>query len=511
MSNLSEHFHLLKTGHTVYNLDTTCFSDEELHVATSLQGVVAQKEAQISLSIPEDWKNAMISMYGTEFIQLEGLWEAVEKFKPFLNGIVTYSDASQINIAATVAGAYGYLTVSKELLPEAIKLGLKVKAEAGVDYISEYDAFKKCKHLLCGKFVCHQIPSNPALRDLAIAVKAPIYTSSESKDELLEIYDWAEDLGAVIGWYYDEVAGVGLSSQHGLMTLPSDHAYNLSLFSGLEPREQKQKPIKRLERPGEKVHYVTFLLSDGDNLQVHTNNYRLHNFASKRRGEIPYGFTTSPSMYNMAPIINSYYYERETENDDFLAAVSGVGYCNPALLPKDLLLKYAELSGEFMGKSDIVNTVLLMDTPEHMLIDQNEHSINNLYDITAAFSAQPQIEGGFMYFGGYYCPDLVPGCVFWNNGKPFNGIRETLWHGSNISKEEYCKNLANKINSYPKNPSVIEGYTAINVQYWQYYYDEVADFVKLFDKDVVVVTPREFIDIMKRNVSDKTTKLYLDK
>lgn len=496
----------MKPADTVYNLLTDHLTKEETYMAVSLQGIVAQTAAQISIRVPADFRQTMEENYHITFIDTEDVWALVERFLPLLNGAVVYEDTAHINRACMVSGAYGYLAVHQSLLPKVQALGLEVKQNASVDYASEFDAFLRCRDHLDNTYVCHQLPGNPALRDYAIAARAPLYAGTDP-EELAQIYDWVKDTGAVLGWYYDEVSGVGNASRHGLMTIPSDHAWNLSLYAALPAGVQKQKPYAP-KATGKKVHYVTFLLSDGDNVQVHVNNYRTHNFASKRRGTIPYGWTTSPSMYDIAPLVNPWYYDRQTENDYFLAAVSGVGYCNPALLPKNVLSSYAQLSAEYMHKSDIHSTVLLMDSPEEQLINPEETKINSLYAITEAFSACEGIDGGFLYYGNLYCPVKTPGAVFWNHGKPFNAIRETLWHDGD--KQEYMKNLAQRINSYPKDPTIPEGYTAINVQYWQYYYDEVADFAAMLDEDVVVVTPGEFLKLMTEQITCKETKLYLD-
>ena len=500
-------FFKTKFSRRVFNLITDNMTNEEKYSAVSLQGVVAQTSACISLDIPEDFRKYTEEKYGVVFIDIYNIWEVANFFKERINGIIIYDGIEDVNKACTAAAAYGCWALDSKLAEKAVKLGFDIKLNATKEYSSEYDAFVKCRSLLNNDYVCHQLPGNSALRDYAIAAKAPLY-SENNKKELTEIYNWVKDAGAVLGWYYDEVSGVGFASEHGLMTLPSDHAKNLSFYAALPSLPQAQKPFIKREEKGKKVHYVTFILSDGDNVQVHVNSYRNHNYASEKRGSIPYGWTTSPAMYDIAPLINNWYYEHQTGNDNFLAAVSGVGYCNPALLPKTVLKKYAEITAEYMKKSGIYNTVLLMDSPEEKLIDPKETGINNIYEITKAFSEQEGIEGGFLYYGNLYRPVKTPGAVFWNKGKPFNAIRETLWNSGD--KNSYMRALANKINGYVRDPSVIEGYTAINVQYWQYYFDEVIKFTEMLDDDIIVVTPQEFLEIMKENIREKTNKIHLN-
>lgn len=511
----TDYFHDLTTADTVYEIDA---SDEELWTAVSLQGILAQKEARIIINPPEDWKNIMISDYGIEFVSI-GLWDAVEKFKGELNGIVTFqkydaasSDlypeiSSSSNKACMLSAMEQYLMVEESLLEKAESLGLEKKADAVTDYEREIDIFREYKDEMNSKYIVQQAYDNTGVRDLGIALKAPFFAASD-EDELREIYEWVDDCGVSLGWHNEEVAGVGMASQYGIMTLPSDHAANLSVYAGLPNEKLRQKPYIARERDSKNTHYVTFLLSDGDNLQLHVNSYRTGNFASSVRGSIPFGWSTSPSLASMAPNIQKWYYKEATNNDDFIAAVSGVGYVNPALMPAESLKKYTQITADYMRQNDIATTVLLMDTPEEMLIDPEETQINTLFDITKDFAEHKAIKGGFLYYGNLYCPVRTPGAVFWNYGKPFVAIRETLWGQG--EKSQAMEKMAYRINHYTKDATKVEGYTAINVQYWEYSIDDVAKMVEMFDDDVVVVTPREFVDIMSRNVTDKTTKLELD-
>lgn len=513
--DFQDYFHDLKTGDTVYEISAT---GKEQWTAVSLQGILAQKEGRIIVNPPADWKEIMISDYNIKFIDID-LWDAVAKFKGELKGIVTYQEfdegssdlyperASSSNKASMISAMEQYLMVEEELLPKAEQAGLRKKADAVNDYDREIDVFHKYKNKMNKKYIVQQRYDNPGVRDLGIALKAPFFAASD-EGELREIFEWMDDCGVTLGWHNDEVSGVGLASQYGIMTLPSDHAANLSIYAGLPKETLRQKPYIARERESKKTHYVTFLLSDGDNLQLHVNSYRKGNFASPKRGEIPFGWSTSPSLWSMAPNIQKWYYKNATPNDDFIAAVSGVGYTNPALMPKKSLQKYADITGDYLYQNDIATTVLLMDTPEDMLTNPNETGINNLWDITKAFSRHPATKGGFLYYGYLYCPVNTPGAVFWNNNKPFVSIRETLW--SDGQKTEAMEKMAYRINHYTKDATKVEGYTAINVQYWQYSIEDVAKMVAMLDDDVVVVTPREFIDIMSRNVTDKTTKLELD-
>ena len=75
-------------------------------------------------------------------------------------------------------------------------------------------------------------------------------------------------------------------------------------------------------------------------------------------------------------------------------------------------------------------------------------------------------------------------------------MRETLW---NANVEE----MAKRINSYAKDPTTIEGYTAINLHPWSMSYADAVKLVSLLDENVVVVTADDFIRLITENVPQK--------
>ena len=137
-------------------------------------------------------------------------------------------------------------------------------------------------------------------------------------------YPWAgQDVG--IG----EGAGVTLFSEFGKYLVGSINCSNLSVHSGipipkLRQREAPPTPPLRLD----KVYYA-FIISDGDNLPVLTTYNFPQLWRSPVRGELPLGWTISPSAIMLIPAIADAYYATATPNDCFLGAVSGIGYCYP--------------------------------------------------------------------------------------------------------------------------------------------------------------------------------------
>ncbi len=136
-------------------------------------------------------------------------------------------------------------------------------------------------------------------------------------------YPWAgKDIG--IG----EGPGVTLFAEFGKYLVGSINCTNLSVHSGIRTGALRPKAPQRPKLDPAKV-YVSFIMSDGDNLPV----LSLFNFpqlwGDPARGKTPIGWTVSPSAWLLMPDILSYYYSTATPADAFLGAVSGIGYTYP--------------------------------------------------------------------------------------------------------------------------------------------------------------------------------------
>ena len=111
--------------------------------------------------------------------------------------------------------------------------------------------------------------------------------------------------------------------------------------------------------------------------------------------------------------------------------------------------------------------------------------------VVEAYAQIPELKGAIYCYGDKYVAGN--GSVYWSNGKPFVAIRETLWNAN-------VEAMAERINGYAKDPTTIEGYTAINLHPWSMSYQDVVRLVELLDDDVVIVTADDFIQLITDNV-----------
>jgi putative glycoside hydrolase with GxGYxYP motif len=160
---------------------------------------------------------------------------------------------------------------------------------------------------------------------------------------------------------------VRLTSNAAMPVLASDYFNNLEVWAsvlgggqgqevsgqveGLSPGEDLGRvginPAPTFGSAGAPKAYVSFTMSDGDNLQ-----YDQHRMArlwgDPGRGSIPIGWTISPVLVQAAPSLAAYYLGTATPNDELIAGPSGAGYMLPSAWPGEQLSPFLTRTGELM-------------------------------------------------------------------------------------------------------------------------------------------------------------------
>jgi hypothetical protein len=205
-----------------------------------------------------------------------------------------------------------------------------------------------------------------------------------------------------LGWFIDEPHGVNLTSQSAMPVLASDFFENLEVWTSVQnvPGIQQPQPdtvgtgqapssadtpapSSVIEQPSSSAPdqtpipatnlnivenvslitpkaYVSFTISDGDNLQ-----YDQHRMAAlwkdPVRGSIPIGWTISPSLVQTAPSLAAYYMSTASPNDELIAGPSGAGYMYPSDWPQQQLSPFLKLTGELMQVMKL-NVIEVLDS-----------------------------------------------------------------------------------------------------------------------------------------------------
>ncbi|CAM3561457.1 GxGYxYP domain-containing protein [Paenibacillus lupini] len=341
---------------------------EENLLFTSLKGVVNQKQPRIYSytdnvrgSTDTSWLDALNQKY----TEVDDSWKLLDKYRSELKGIIVYDDQQPdtINLATTMAGLKNALVAPPNLadkltsepynLPVLEDLRGKFKSKLEV-YGYLYDHYwKDATH----KAIIGLDPGIQSyLRDYAIGIDAAVvWLNPADADEDAMLSKFMKDMpygtGLYLGWWPDEGAGVKKTSDYGLATVASDFSSNLSVFSGTSRTiEKPQVP----EKPAlENKVYVSFILSDGDNLQYMEHFFKTV-WDSPNRGEVPLGWTVSPLMLDTMPGILDYLYKSATPNDAFVSGPSGVGYTYPNFWEKEEGLdKFFTRTNEYMKRTGL--------------------------------------------------------------------------------------------------------------------------------------------------------------
>ena len=105
--------------------------------------------------------------------------------------------------------------------------------------------------------------------------------------------------------------------------------------------------------------YVSFTISDGDNLQY--NQHRMfHLWQDAARGSVPLGWTIAPALVEAAPTLAAYYQSTATQKDELVAGASGAAYIWPTNWPAGQLGAFLQATGALMQRMDL-HTIEVLD------------------------------------------------------------------------------------------------------------------------------------------------------
>lgn len=294
---------------------------------------------------------------------------------------------------------------------------------------------------------------------------------------------------AMIGWGSDEFQSVSVASQHGVMVHASDWANNISTYTNIPapPLVQKNHSADTIIKPN--THTVCFVMTDGDNVQWLLGDFVSDpgTYGSQHRGRCNLGWTISPALAELAPTAMKYIYDTASTNptgqDYFIAGPSGMGYFYPEQCPT--LDSATSITGRMMNKAglSIVNVI--------------GNSFDRIY--LQPYLEQSNIDAVFYYpfQDGYQGQGGEALCA---NGKPILTPRFSMWTGF-----YNAETLAQALDSMPKNPNSVNGYSLVDVHvFGGGTVDSVLQCISLLDSNIRVVTPDAFVKLFKQGVNCDT-------
>jgi len=351
-----------KPANTLYVCDLTREPPDVQLCVLVLQGIVNRRRPVLYCLYNETdstWLNWMRRNKWVSAVKPVPKWlSLLAWFRSRIRGVVVSDPAlpASKNVANMLAAVEDCIVVSPRMLKgsraDSPMRGLEVRADMRGRWKTSVEAYRWALENLWPRLNHHlaacSYPDHLGLRDYLTQHRAFIFWISGPIDgarpyadptaearvaeELLArmpancpimSYPWAaKDVGM------GEGPGVTLFAEFGKYLVGSINCTNLSVHSGVKVARLSPRAAPEPRPDGNKV-YVSFIMSDGDNLPVLTVSNFPQLWASPARGKVPVGWTVSPAACLLIPGIVSYYYSTATRNDAFLAAVSGVGYTYP--------------------------------------------------------------------------------------------------------------------------------------------------------------------------------------
>lgn len=335
----------------------------------SLQGVVNRSSPRIYLlhsnlefnpswDHEEEWLSYMETQYGVTWENVDTPWLLLDRFKGEVRGAVVYDPdlPGSINVATVLAALHDALVLHPGLAGAVASYGIPVVEDLRGrwdDNVAMYRwAFETLWPRSNQKALAFIQSTLPVMRDYLVSNTIFCvdlnYHIPEERALLERILSETPAHIPVLGWAIDELIGVATFSTYSKFHVACDHAPNLSVHSGLPPREYRQyrsaEPVSL-----ENTIYVSFAYTDGDSLS-YTNRWAKTCWDDPSRGEIPLAWQMAPGLSDMAPDILDYYYTSASENDLFVSPVSGIGYMYPNLYGD--LDRFLEITAPYYRRLD---------------------------------------------------------------------------------------------------------------------------------------------------------------
>ena len=293
----------------LYVISEDHMSKEEQTMISALQGIISTKSnSQIYILNKNEpdykiWLDDLNKSYNICYENISDPWKLLNKFKSTLKGYILYSNSnpSSINNACSLSSLKDALPIEESLEVKVNNYDINTLIKNCRD-TNSYWAYENLWNSGLNHSTVIQLSPDKsmALRDYAIMSKSLIFYEDNTNDTTLreQIFNSMDETARCLGWGPDEFNNVSIASKYGVDVIAADWSYNLSVLSSFNPTPQTQ--TSQIDVPeDDNVHYVTFIMSDGDNQQwLLGSNYSSEKwYGSKNRGNFNLGWTLSPSLY----------------------------------------------------------------------------------------------------------------------------------------------------------------------------------------------------------------------
>lgn len=300
------------------------------------------------------WATMLASFYGARldfsYDSADQYWPLVNRFKAKMPGTqfirFDYNVPNSSRWAMSIAGIEGCLACDASLASQAQTMAGLTEKESATGW-TEQQAWQRysANSAANREVILENITDSPAsdnrtcyLNDLAVALKSWIFWDRDRGEPRNTYLNWMNDNARHIGVSAgDEGDRISEMSVRGVRTVPADWSWNLATlkqFAARKPRTPlRMKPLTPRDITWEdNVAYCTFVVTDGDNLQVLEGEYSFDHrwYANSHRGSVALGWQLPPTMTEYAPVIFEGLVDplspiAGTGKDCFVTGVSGDG------------------------------------------------------------------------------------------------------------------------------------------------------------------------------------------
>jgi hypothetical protein len=359
--------------------------------ATTCVGVLNRPRPRVYLIFSDDdeyWLKQLVPSLPQTLASQAGnaaLYALLEHYRTSIQGLIIYDPSliDTVNIATMLAGQRDGMVVAPGFARDLRgRYALPVLADLRTyHWRNRLQAYRWAQQHLLGECSSHLVAGmrpeiTNGLRSFLVATRTFVYwldTRCNVPDfnaGLLSERALAQQIyravapGAIhLGWFIDEPSGVAMTSRAAIPVLASDFFNNLEVWTALQPshavRSVQTINDSDVQIAANKI-YVSFTMSDGDNLQ-YCQHRMLQLWRDDARGSVPIGWTISPMLLGAVPAMAQYYLDSATPNDELIAGPSGAAYIFPSRWPRAALPPFLQHTGERMQSLGLT-TLAVLDT-----------------------------------------------------------------------------------------------------------------------------------------------------
>jgi hypothetical protein len=487
-----------KAARNLLAIDLSAVSDSEKVLFATLQGIVNRTEPRIYIMQDRDEGPTAWLEDGLNVAHevVDDHWTLLETFRDEIAGIVvTDPDITHtVNVATTIAGLAGGIVAAPAHIEtlRAAPYDLEILDDLRGRFATNLEANQWQIDTLWPQVNQRMlIGIDPEgvfadLRDYAIANSTmPFWLDVNIEEEralFVQLLERVEPYTPYLGWFSQDVAGefsgTQLCSEHSVFVLAADWMGNLTVWSGTAPLVEKARTAE--PPPLENKVYVTFVVTEGDNLQYNQHRLRVM-WDDPARGSVPISWTTQPLLKDCAPAMLAWYIATATENDHFMVGPSGAGYINPGPWPDETFDLFAQRTGEYMQATGMT-TIYVLNRVEGEGVDLSDAEVQAFID-----HADPR--GLMLNWEGFTESKLLSG-----------GLPQTVVHeGGDV--DEITGTIATLVETWDGEGPLFLG---IGILAWNLMPADIATIADAFDDRFVVLRGDQYFDLLRQAGSTAT-------